>query len=36
LKSEEESRDDVDGMMIWRSDGRLEKRVLEAGVQTLN
>jgi hypothetical protein len=31
-----ESRDWVDGMMIWRSDGGLRRRVMELGSATLN
>jgi hypothetical protein len=36
LRSEGESADRVDGMMIWRSDGGLERRVMEVRVQTLH
>jgi hypothetical protein len=36
LRTAMESRDCVDGMMIWRLDGGLGKRVMKLGFQTLN
>jgi hypothetical protein len=36
LRSEGESENCVDGMLIWKSDGGPGKRVMEFGFQTLN
>jgi hypothetical protein len=36
LRSDRRPRDCVDRMMIWRPDEGLERKVIEAGVQTLN
>jgi hypothetical protein len=36
LRSDRESRESVDGIMIWRWDGDVEKTIMEFGCETLN
>jgi hypothetical protein len=36
LRSEREWRDCVRGMIIWRSDGAVERTAMELGFQTVN
>jgi hypothetical protein len=36
LRSDRESRESIDGIMIWRSDGAVDRTIMKVGVQTLN